>query len=133
MFVVNSSHAAPSRSSPAGGATCSSSAARRRQDDDGPACSQFCRRSFDEAVDVTTVHSVAVASGRHGTGRGAFSRAASRFRMRRWCNGPPPRPGRFVDWRTGVLFLDEMPEFSRRAQCAPALLEGSVTIARAAH
>src|SRR5687767_10944858 len=93
--------------------------------------------TFDEALEVTSIHSVA---GLVGPGAGLLS--ARPFRAPHHTisdialvgGGAAPRPGEISLAHHGVLFLDEMPEFSRRALevLRQPLEEGCVRIARAA-
>jgi magnesium chelatase family protein len=93
--------------------------------------------SFEEAVECTSIHSVA---GMLPPDAGLLS--ARPFRAPHHTvshvalvgGGSHPRPGEISLAHHGVLFLDEMPEFSRRALEAlrQPLEEGRVTIARAA-
>lgn len=93
--------------------------------------------TFDEAVDVTTVHSVA---GLLPAGAGIVTRRPFRAPHHTISDaalvggGPRPRPGEVSLAHHGVLFLDEMPEFSRHVLevLRQPLEEGAVTIARAA-
>ena len=93
--------------------------------------------SFDEALEVTTVHSVA----------GLLPGGAGLIRTRPFRaphhtisdtalagGGPLPRPGEISLAHHGVLFLDELPEFSRRALevLRQPVEHGTITIARAA-
>ena len=93
--------------------------------------------SPDEALEVTTVHSVA----------GLLPPAAGLLTTRPFRaphhtisdtalvgGGSIPRPGEITLAHRGVLFLDELPEFSRRALevLRQPLEQGAVTIARAA-
>ena len=93
--------------------------------------------TFDEAVDVTTVHSVA---GVLPAGTGLVVQRPFRAPHHTISDaalvggGSHPRPGEVSLAHHGVLFLDEMPEFSRHVLEAlrQPLEEGSVTVARAA-
>jgi magnesium chelatase family protein len=93
--------------------------------------------SSDEALTVTTIHSIA----------GSLPAGAGLVRTRPFraphhtCSeialvggGTNPRPGELSLAHEGVLFLDELPEFSRRAleTLRQPLEAGSITIARAA-
>jgi magnesium chelatase family protein len=92
---------------------------------------------FDEALEVTSIHSVA---GLIAPGAGLM--ATRPFRApHHTCSdvalvggGQIPRPGEISLAHHGVLFLDEMPEFSRRVLevLRQPLEEGCVRIARAA-
>jgi magnesium chelatase family protein len=91
----------------------------------------------DEAVEVTTVHSVA---GLIGPGAGLLTTRPFRAPHHTISDvalvggGTVPRPGEISLAHHGVLFLDEMPEFSRRVLevLRQPLEEGTVRIARAA-
>jgi len=92
---------------------------------------------FDEALTVTTIHSVA---GTLPTGAGLLVHRPFRA-PHHTCSevaliggGAIPRPGELSLAHQGVLFLDELPEFSRRAleTLRQPLEHRSVHIARAA-
>ena len=93
--------------------------------------------TFDEALECTAIHSVA---GLVPPGTGLL--ACRPFRAPHHTishvalvgGGGLPRPGEISLAHHGVLFLDEMPEFSRRVLevLRQPLEEGRVTIARAA-
>jgi len=93
--------------------------------------------SFDEALEATAVHSVA---GLLGAGAGLLADRPFRAPHHTISNaalvggGSQPRPGEVSLAHHGVLFLDEMLEFSRNVLevLRQPLEEGFVTIARAA-
>jgi magnesium chelatase family protein len=93
--------------------------------------------SFDEALEVTAVHSVA---GLLSPGSGLLANRSFRAPHHTISDaalvggGSQPRPGEVSLAHHGVLFLDEMLEFSRHVLevLRQPLEEGSVTIARAA-
>jgi magnesium chelatase family protein len=93
--------------------------------------------TFDEALECTAIHSVA---GTLPPGVGLLSDRPFRAPHHTVSNvalvggGTVPRPGEISLAHNGVLFLDEMPEFDRRALevLRQPLEEGRVTIARAA-
>ena len=92
---------------------------------------------FDEALDCTSVHSVA---GTLPPGTALMHRRPFRAphhtisEVAMVGGGSIPRPGEISLAHNGVLFLDELPEFDRRALEAlrQPLEEGRVTVARAA-
>ena len=94
--------------------------------------------TLDEALETTAVHSVA---GLMPAGGGLLGRRPFRAPHHTISHvalvggGSIPRPGEISLAHNGVLFLDELPEFSRRTLEAlrQPLEEGSVRIARAAH
>ena len=92
--------------------------------------------AFEEALEVTAIHSVAglLPAGAGCCGRGRFARRITRSPMSRWpAADRSPRPGEISLAHHGVLFLDEMPEFSRHALevLRQPLEDGVVRIARA--
>lgn len=92
--------------------------------------------AFEEALTVTTIHSVA---GLLPTGCGLLRRRPFRAPHHTASDvalvggGSVPRPGELSLAHGGVLFLDELPEFSRRVldTLRQPLEQGSVHIARA--
>jgi len=93
--------------------------------------------TFDEALEVTAIHSVA---GQREPGRGLVMERPFRAPHHTASDvalvggGARPRPGEISLAHHGVLFLDELPEFSRRALevLRQPIEQGHVRIARAA-
>jgi magnesium chelatase family protein len=93
--------------------------------------------TFDEALEVTAIHSVA---GQREPGRGLLMQRPFRAPHHTSSDvalvggGARPRPGEISLAHHGVLFLDELPEFSRRALevLRQPMESGHVRIARAA-
>ena len=89
--------------------------------------------TFDEALEVTQVHSAAgIGSGRLATERPFRAPHHTISAQGLVGGGPTPRPGEITLAHRGVLFLDELPEFSRMAIDAlrQPLEEGRVEIMR---
>ncbi|MSO61302.1 MAG: ATP-binding protein [Acidobacteria bacterium] len=92
--------------------------------------------SFDEAIEATTIHSVA---GQLRTGGGLLTDRPFRAPHHTISDvalvggGATPRPGEVSLAHHGVLFLDEMPEFDRRVLEAlrQPIEEGRITVSRA--
>ncbi len=92
--------------------------------------------SFDEALEATTIHSVA---GQLRPGVGLLSERPFRAPHHTISDvalvggGATPRPGEVSLAHHGVLFLDEMPEFDRRVLEAlrQPIEEGRITVSRA--
>ena len=92
--------------------------------------------SFDESIEVTTIHSVA---GQLRPGVGLISERPFRAPHHTISDvalvggGSAPRPGEVSLAHHGVLFLDEMPEFDRRVLEAlrQPIEEGRITVSRA--
>ncbi len=93
--------------------------------------------SFEEALECTSIHSVA---GTLPAGTGLLTERPFRAPHHTISDvalvggGAVPRPGEISLAHHGVLFLDEMPEFSRRVldMLRQPLEEGRITVARAA-
>jgi magnesium chelatase family protein len=93
--------------------------------------------SFDEALECTSIHSVA---GTLPPGTGLLTERPFRAPHHTISDvalvggGSLPRPGEISLAHQGVLFLDETPEFSRRVldMLRQPLEEGRITVARAA-
>jgi magnesium chelatase family protein len=93
--------------------------------------------SFDEALECTTVHSVAGTLAADAGLLGARPFRAPHHTISNVAlvgGGSLPRPGEISLAHNGVLFLDEMPEFDRRVLdvLRQPMEEGRVTISRAA-
>ncbi len=92
--------------------------------------------SFDEAIEATTIHSVA---GQLRPGAGLLTERPFRAPHHTISDaalvggGAVPRPGEVSLAHHGVLFLDEMPEFDRRVLEAlrQPIEEGRITVSRA--
>ena len=92
--------------------------------------------SFDEAIEATTIHSVA---GQLRPGAGLLTERPFRAPHHTISDaalvggGTVPRPGEVSLAHHGVLFLDEMPEFDRRVLEAlrQPIEEGRITVSRA--
>lgn len=92
--------------------------------------------SFDEAIEATTIHSVA---GQLRPGVGLLTERPFRAPHHTISDialvggGSTPRPGEVSLAHHGVLFLDEMPEFDRRVLEAlrQPIEEGRITVSRA--
>ena len=92
--------------------------------------------SFDESIEVTTIHSVA---GQLRPGVGLITERPFRAPHHTISDvalvggGSVPRPGEVSLAHHGVLFLDEMPEFDRRVLEAlrQPIEEGRITVTRA--
>jgi magnesium chelatase family protein len=93
--------------------------------------------SFEEALEVTTLHSVAGQLGGHGGLMTARPFRAPHHTVSEAAlvgGGSLPRPGEVSLAHHGVLFLDEMPEFERRVLDAlrQPLEDGRIWLSRAA-
>src|SRR5919107_5453661 len=91
--------------------------------------------SFEEAVEITRIHSIAgLSDGRLASERPFRAPHHTISPSGLIGGGSTPRPGEITLAHRGVLFLDELPEFSRPALEAlrQPLEDGHVTISRVA-
>ncbi len=93
--------------------------------------------SFEEALEVTKIHSVAEKLNGHGlvTERPFLEQHPTASSVALVGGGTFPRPGAVSLAHRGVLFLDELPEYSKGTLevLRQPLETGKVTISRAAH